>query len=217
MLELLIPTRCLACHARADMPWCARCLGLVVRLGPGCERCASTVRDGHACWPRDAPVDATVAVFDYRGPVAAAVVTAKAGGARRGWAALAHPLAEAVVARGVDVEAVTWVTSDPARVRLRGIDHARAIAAVVAAALEVPLVRLLEVGERPGDRSGYRCPALLPGSSLLLVDDVVTTGTTAWRAAGALQEAGAGHITLAVLARAGRHALGSARPRPRTA
>jgi predicted amidophosphoribosyltransferase len=50
----------------------------------------------------------------------------------------------------------------------------------------------------------------LPGSNVLLVDDVVTTGTTAWRAAAELRAAGAGRIELAVLARAGTHPLGVA-------
>jgi predicted amidophosphoribosyltransferase len=217
MLELLIPSRCLACRARADMPWCSRCAALVRRLDPGCPRCASTARDGHACWPRDAPVDTTVAAYDYRGPVAAAVVTAKVGGARRGWPPLAAALAARLVALDPVVDAVTWVTSVPARVRERGFDHAEVIAAVVAAALDVPLIRLLAVESGPPTGGGFRALMLVPGSDLVLVDDVVTTGTTAWSAAEALQDAGAGSVLLAVLARAGRHALGASRPTPRPA
>jgi len=111
------------------------------------------------------------------------------------------------------VDAVTWVTSVPARVRQRGIDHARTIADVVARALDTPLIRLLDVGEGPRHEEQYRATLQLPGSDVVLVDDVLTTGATAWRAAAALRAAGAGDVILVTLARAGGHPLGSVSPR----
>jgi predicted amidophosphoribosyltransferase len=108
------------------------------------------------------------------------------------------------------VDAVTWVTSVPSRVRTRGLDHARAIAVVVAEALDAPLVRLLEVTPGPLHSEGYRATMRLPASDIVLVDDVLTTGATAWRAASALREAGAGGVVLVTLARAGGHPLGAA-------
>jgi predicted amidophosphoribosyltransferase len=109
------------------------------------------------------------------------------------------------------VDAVTWITSVPARVRVRGIDHAKAIAEAVAPAVGAPLVRLLDVIPGPVHGERYRATGALPATDLLLVDDVLTTGATAWRAAGALVEAGAGSVILVTLARAGGHPLGSAR------
>jgi len=191
------------------MPFCARCWAQVRLLPPGCARCGAPPSAGHGCWPPDAPVTATLTAYDYRGPVRAAVVAAKLGGARRGWAPLAAPLAARLAATGLVVDAVTWVTSVPARVRQRGIDHARAIAEVVAGALDAPLLQLLEVG--PGPVHGERFEAIraLPGSDVVLVDDVLTTGATAWRAAAALRAAGAGAVILVTLARAGGHPLGA--------
>jgi len=107
------------------------------------------------------------------------------------------------------VDAVTWVTSVPARVRVRGIDHARAIAEVVAPAVGAPLVRLLDVVPGPVHGERYRATMALPATDLVLVDDVLTTGATAWRAAAALVEAGAASVVLVTLARAGGHPLGS--------
>jgi len=196
------------------MPFCARCSALVRVLPRGCARCGAPPSAGHGCWPTDAPIAATFAAYDYRGPVRAAIVAAKVGGARRGWAPLAGPLVARLRSMELAVDAVTWVTTAPARVRERGIDHARAIAAVVAPALDAPLVRLLEVvpGPRHGDR--YRSTMALPGSDLVLVDDVLTTGATAWRAAAALRAAGAGSVVLVTLARAGGHPLGGTGRQP---
>jgi len=209
MLDLLVPTRCLSCRARAPMPWCERCAAAVRVLPAGCPRCAAASSAGHGCWPFDAPVDRTVCSYDYRGPVARAIVAAKVGGAWRGWEPLAAELARRLTGSAPEVDAVTWVTSVPARVRQRGIDHARAIAAVVARAVDAPLVRLLDVVLGADHRVGFVARMPVPGTDLLLVDDVLTSGATAWRAAAALRDAGAGMIVLATLARAGTHPLGA--------
>ena len=191
------------------MPFCARCTDGVRLLPPGCPRCGAPPSAGHGCWPPDAPVTATFTAYDYRGPVRAAVVAAKVGGARRGWRPLAAPLAQRLAGMGLAVDVVTWVTSVPSRVRVRGVDHAREVAGVVAEALDAPLARLLDVAPGPVHGEGYRARVRLPGSDVVLVDDVLTTGATAWRAAAALREAGAGTVVLATLARAGGHPLGA--------
>lgn len=148
---------------------------------------------------------------DYVGPVAATVVTAKIRGAHAAWVPLGRLLAARVLEAAPSVDVVTWVTTPARRVRERGVDHAEVLADEVAAALEVPSVRLLDVVVGGRRREGYRSVTSLPGTEVLLVDDVLTTGATAWRAAAALRAAGAGRITLAVLARAGTHLLGQAR------
>jgi predicted amidophosphoribosyltransferase len=210
MLELLVPTRCLSCRARSALPWCERCAAQVRVLPQGCVRCAAASSAGHGCWPFDAPIDRTVTSYDYRGPVADAVVTAKVGGAWRGWEPLAADLAHRLARLRPDVDAVTWVTSVPLRVRQRGLDHARAIATPLARAVGAPLVRLLDVRLGPGRHEGFVARMPVPGTDLILVDDVLTSGATAWRGAAALRDAGAGSILLATLARAGSHPLGAA-------
>ncbi len=207
LLELVAPHRCLSCGSRSAPPWCPTCALLLTPIRAPCRRCAGATAPTHACWPADAPVDAVVAPFDYRGVVTDAIVTAKLRGAHAGWSSLAAPLVDAVAAAAPPVDLVTWITTPRTRVRLRGRDHGRELASHVAAGLGFPCRRLLDAREGPrGDR--YQGRATLGGRSLLLVDDVLTTGTTAWRAAAVLRGAGAGHICLAVLARAGSHPLG---------
>jgi predicted amidophosphoribosyltransferase len=214
VLDLLLPPRCLACRVRADEPWCTACRAEVRDLDAACPRCAGPTGPDHGCWPPDAPVDATVARFAYEGPVAAAVVAAKVGGAHRGWAPLARALAPLL--DGVDVDLVTWVTTVPARVRARGSDHAATLAAVLGPVLGAPVRRTLRAGPTARHPEDLVAEVRLRGARVAVVDDVLTTGATAWRAAAALRRAGAAHVTLVVLARAGAHDLGPTPARPPT-
>jgi predicted amidophosphoribosyltransferase len=210
LVELLAPSRCLACRARGPMPWCAACDANVVRIGHGCQRCGGRSGRGHACWPTRAPVDATVALYDYAGPVAATIRTAKLGGAHGAWPLLGHALTERLLAAEVDVDVVTWVPTPAERARRRGYDHAALLGRAVASGLGLPGVALLHARTHlRGDVYRFRPPADLPGTRMLLVDDVLTTGQTAARAAGVLRAHGGDGIVLAVVARAGAHPLGA--------
>ena len=110
---------------------------------------------------------------------------------------------------------VTWVPMPENRRRERCIDHAQVLAEAAAARLGLPcrslLVRL-ETHDRPQarlnrkDREANLANAFRPAEKIrfpvLLVDDVLTTGTTARRCAAALREGGARKITLLAFTRA---------------
>lgn len=209
MFALLAPPRCLACAARADLPWCSTCAWAADRLRLGAV---------HARWPAHLPIGEVSAVYRYRGPVRAAVVAAKARGAWAAWEPLGQLLAGTALPA---VDVVTWVPADRRRIRTRGVDHAAVLARPVARALDVPAVRLLDA--RPGrpdqgrlpverrrqlDAASFRPRANCADARVLLVDDVLTTGATVRTAAAALAEAAAGSVHVAVLARAGNHPLG---------
>jgi ComF family protein len=101
----------------------------------------------------------------------------------------------------------------------RGHNQSAAIARGLASCLQIPcfpswLRRLRNTpaqttqspaGRRENVRGAFRARrrARLKGKSVLLVDDVMTTGATANEAARALRAAGATRVTVAVLARAG--------------
>lgn len=208
VLDLLAPPRCLACRRRATPPWCRACAREVPLLAdPACDRCGGPRALGHGCWPSDAPIASTRVAADYRGPVAAAIVAAKVGGAHAAWPALAAVLGARVAVAPPPVDVVTWVATGPDRVRRRGLDHAEVLARGVGTAIDVPVAALLAAARRPDGAEVQRPARRLPGSTVLLVDDVLTTGRTAAGAAAALRRGGAGAVHLAVLARAGDHPL----------
>lgn len=228
LAELLAPARCPACGARAAPPWCRACAPAVRVVPPGeaCPRCGligASARDGHGCWAADGPVARSLATFVYEGPVADAVVAAKAGGAWSLWPSLGAALAATIATASVGADVVVPVPSDPRRCRLRGVDHTLVLARAVASELAVPLVPVLAVrpgrpdqGERPiatrreVPLTAFRPARRLAATRALLVDDVLTTGGTTWSAAAALRRAGASEVVVGVVARAGRHALGPA-------
>lgn len=166
----------------------------------------------------------------YDGDVRRRVVDMKYRGRRSLARELARQLAETVRADvGDAIDVVTWAPTSSRRRRDRGFDQAQLIARQVARELGVPCRRLLvrdtrqtQTGRsRTARLAGPRFKALTTRRRLrvLVVDDVVTTGSTLRAAARALTASGWGDITLAAVA-ATPHGRPSPRPnvliRPRT-
>ena len=110
---------------------------------------------------------------------------------------------------------VTWVTMPKSRRRERCIDHGRLLAEAVARRLNLPCRQLLLRRETHSRRQASLnrkqrqknlqhafSPAAEISFPVLLVDDVLTTGTTALRCAEALREGGAREISVLTVTRA---------------
>jgi len=117
------------------------------------------------------------------------------------WLAPAHVLSGAVVP----------VPPAPSRLRRRGFDPAGELAAAVAERLGAPLEQCLarrggsrQVGKRRAERIGHPPQIHARGTvprSVLLVDDVLTTGSTLTACAQALRAAGAARVVAITFAR----------------
>ena len=213
-LDLAFPASCAGCGREGE----ALCAGCRPALDARLE-----LRGGVPIGlPADLP--APLLQLEWCAPFAGAVRTAlhqlKYAGERR----LARPLGEAVARRwarvGVGATVVVPVPVHAARERDRGYDQAALIADVAAAALGLPCLRALERArataaqfelgrdERSANVAGaFRVRdmgagrAAVRGQWVLLIDDVVTTGSTLAACATALEDAGAYAVSAIAVAR----------------
>lgn len=158
-----------------------------------------------------------VAALAFEGAARRAILGLKFAN-RRG---IARHLARLVVLRlGLDgglsvtgrprFDVVTWAPTSSGRARRRGYDQAQLLARHIARQLNVPCHRLLwrqhgsaQAGRNRSERlrgPSFRArPATRP-LRVLLVDDVVTTGSTLHAAADTLRRAGVGHVMAVAVA-----------------
>jgi ComF family protein len=213
-LDTLFPAHCAGC-ASGPRPFCPDCRAALVALEPPwCERC------GRPWWEpvdrcRDCPppsIDGARAPFLFAGPARRAILRLKFSG----WRAVADALGAAMlaVAAPPTVDAVTWVPLSRRRLAERGYDQAKALAAATSRGLGVPMLPLLRrsIATAPQARrsADARREAMRgafdvsgrPPASVLLVDDVLTTGATAAECAEALRASGARRVHVLTAARA---------------
>ncbi|WP_422393633.1 ComF family protein [Achromobacter veterisilvae] len=217
---------CPLCGARvAGARLCPGCEADILAAGPDarprCPRCALSLPRGApccaACLGAPRSFARTVAAFDYAPPADALILMLKAR-LRLGMAPVLARLMAAAVARDGPLPAGVLLVPIPASrasLRRRGMNPAAEIARGLAAELVLPLARgvLLRRREAPRQtgrsrrarRRGavglFACGGGVSGRHVAVVDDVMTTGSTADAAAVALLAAGAASVTVLVAAR----------------
>lgn len=127
--------------------------------------------------------------------------------------ALAVPLGERlsklVGTAALTIDSIIPVPLHTARLRERGYNQSEALGAVMAEQLHIPLQRqaLVRLKQTPAQvglnaaqrrdnlRDAFRADsASVSGMTVVLIDDVITTGTTLWGCAQTLRQAGVRHI-----------------------
>jgi ComF family protein len=188
-----------------SLPVCAAC-GLPG--GTVCAACrAVLVRAPHQAVPHG--LDSCRALLDYD-DVARALLTGLKNRHRRD---LVATLADALagLTRPAAGTVVTWAPTGAGRRRARGYDQAHLLAAAVARRWHAPLRACLQRSRGPAQAGrsaaerrqhpGFTARGPIP-ASVVVLDDVATTGATLTAAARALRAAGAVEVHALVVARA---------------
>ena len=214
MFDLLLPQRCVVC-AVGGTQLCDRCLRDLPRIGPPlCERCGAPtawpVRRCRECAGRRLAFASARAAVYYDVALRAFVVGWKERGLRRLAAAAVEVVIEVVPPPAADV--VTFVPPDPDRGLKRGHHPPRQLAEQLAEHWELRLAPLLRRratkrqrglsrAERRRNVAGVFAAAGSVPRSIVLVDDVFTSGATANAASSALRKAGARRVDVITFAR----------------
>lgn len=212
---------CLECRGR--LPWLCQQWAC-----PNCGAPNGWVTCTECAAPRGEPWEtrACVCALPLEGPGRSLAIAHKDGGERR-----LAPVIAAIMACALDeaslwpaadgaarfsedeVDAVCFVPATTAAYRRRGFDHMEPVSAALAVMMGLPVAdvlarprardqRRLGRSERQANaRGAVEVVADVSGLSLLLVDDVVTTGASMRACAAALREAGAESVTACALAR----------------
>ncbi len=194
---MLLAVTCPICGARGSAP---------------CRECLERLRPAPAL-PPPLGVDICLALLSYEGAGRELVARLKYRNHRGVVGGLAAAMAALVGDAGA-IDVVTWAPTTRERRRERGFDQAELLARSVARRLRRPSLGLLHRAPGPAQtgrslaerRCGprFQVRRRLPGWSVLVVDDVVTSGATASAAAWELRRAGSTRVVVLAAARTPR-------------
>lgn len=208
LLELFFPTRCAFCHILTRAPGekvCAHCLKMLPYVSEDGQR--QNIQN----------LDTVLSPLYYEGSVRDSLIRYKFHSVTSYAEIYADFLLKCIDENDIFCDSITWVPVSRRRLRRRGYDQSRLMAEALSKKLDLPCVCCLEKvrDNPPQSRSGgrearkknvrdvYRSldDSTIKGQHLLLVDDIVTTGSTLSEAAGVLRKAGAAAIVGITLAR----------------
>lgn len=215
LLNLLYPNRCAACDELLEYPKeiCPACRQALERLETHnypdlCPRCHRPAGCICGIFEQNAGV---LAPFVYEGRAKAMVVNAKTHDDPALFSYMGDKMAALLSSTDLgQFTAVSYVPASAVSLRVRGFNQTQRLAAAISEALKLPLLpppilrvdhslpqHQLAAGERRKNalESYFLVESNIPlAGSILLVDDVVTTGATLEQCADLLIQAGAQRV-----------------------
>lgn len=230
LVDLLLPPSCLCCQKPLDQSQsflCASCLPTLALIDHACLRCGAplpkVVPETHGCLRcqgRSWSFTRAIAVGPYYGPLQKLVIAMKKLRHEATTLYFGRLLAARLIATGVaaEIDYIVPVPSHWWRRLIRKISTAEVLAEAVSRELNVPWTRhwvrrrrytpkqgMMRAAERKANVQGAfvaHIPARLKGARVLLIDDVLTSGSTANEVSRALLQAGAKEVVVGAIARA---------------
>ena len=219
-LDWLYPPACGGC-GQPGARWCPTCQNTIHLLHPPlCPHCGQSLINDQPCYgcpPGGYHFQALRAYAEFNGPLRSAVHRLKYKGDLPLGEVLARPLAGLLHSLGWEVELVVPVPLGVARAQERGYNQAALLAFPLAMACGLPYrpkalrktrqtrtqVGLSRTARRENVAGAFQADShTVLGRSILVVDDVATSGATLDACAAALLGAGASAVYALTLARA---------------
>ena len=217
-LDLLFPPECAVCLREGSF-LCAGCEPQLPRLAPPyCRTCAEPDEPAVCSWCRaDAPAYERIrAPYRYTGPVRDMVHDLKYSNIRALAPTLGGLLADYLGSLRFEADVISPVPLHSKRERSRGYNQSHLLVREVSRRVQTPMAddRLLRSMDTPPQvamsgreerrqniEGAFECTRDATGLRVLLIDDVVTTGSTMSACASALRDAGATSVFGLALAR----------------
>ena len=218
VLDLVFPLNCTVCH-RDGRLLCQGCESALPRLEkPYCAICATpgTPALCESCATAPPAIDGTRVPFTLDGAIRDMVYGLKYRNLRAAAEDLGRLLAAHLESNPVPADVMMPVPLHKRRERERGYNQSELLARALGKGTAVPvetraLVRTrntppqVAIGSQEERRrnveGAFECTATVAGSMIVLIDDVVTTGSTLFACAAALKAAGASSVWGLALAR----------------
>ncbi len=219
-LDFLFPMSCAGC-GREGKFLCHNCVASLPQLKkPYCVLCASPGQSPHCSWCRELTpaYEGIRAPFLFDGAIRSAVYAFKYHGLKAAAPELGHLLADYLKLQPMVGNVLVPVPLHSRRLRHRGYNQsallAKELGKLTGIGVEprlltrkkdaIPQVHTTTKNQRRDNVAGsFSCTSDLSNKSVILVDDVATTGSTLSACAAALKRSGASSVWGLVLAREG--------------
>ena len=220
LVDFFFPRRCVGCGRSGDF-LCAGCSQRLPRLlRPFCQKCGKPESSGglcSTCWGQETAIDGIRSVFRFEGVVRQAIHELKYRNLKAVSGCLAALMASYLRDNSICGEVLVPIPLHPRRLRERGYNQSSLLARELGKLTMLPVVddglhrlkdslpqaRTTTVEERRRNvANAFACQdEMLGGRSVILIDDVCTSGATLEACAKAVKSAGAVSVWGLTLAR----------------